>query len=481
MHQLTGLDAGFLALETSSVYGHVGSLIVLDGATMLTLAELTAHISSRLQLLPPYRRRLAPVPLGLDQPYWIEDPDFDLEYHVRELALPSPGSHEQLAEQAARLHARALDRRHPLWETYLIHGLAGGKQAIYSKVHHAAIDGVAGSELLAAVVDLTPESRVLTGDDPWTPDSVPSDVVLTARALATLATHPLRAVRLSRDLAASAPGVLALAAGAVGALPLVGGVLRPKHDDPDALLPSPNLRAPSTPFNKAISPHRRWGFGQVDLDDVKRIRKGPQAADGLTVNDVVIAMCAGGLRRWLSDHDALPPEPLVAAVPISLRQKGESGGNRVSTMIAAVPTQLASPRARLAASRAAMAAAKNTHGALPADLIADVTQFAAPAIAGSAARLAARVGLLEHTRPFNLFISNVPGPDLQLYIAGSKIEAIYPLSAIADGTGLNITLMGLGGKLNFGLVADRKLVPDVDLLTRYVIEELDVLAEAVGA
>ncbi len=214
MHQLTGLDAAFLAMETSAVYGHVGSICVLDPSTApqpLTLERLQELVASRLHLVPPFRRRLAEVPFGFDQPYWIEDPDFDIEFHVRELALPAPGDDRQLTEQAARLHAHPLDRRRPLWELYLISGLSGGRLAVYIKVHHAAIDGVSGNDILAAMLDLSPEGRDLGEVPPWRCDDVPSPVELLARSMLWLAQQPLRAARLSASLAASLP-VLALSA-----------------------------------------------------------------------------------------------------------------------------------------------------------------------------------------------------------------------------------------------------------------------------
>ncbi len=210
MQQLTGLDAAFLAMETSAVFGHVGSVCVLDPSTApepLTLERLTSLIERRLHLIPPFRRRLVSVPLGLDQPYWIEDPDFDVEFHVRELALPQPGDDRQLADQAARLHARPLDRSRPLWELYLIHGLAGGRQAVYTKVHHAAIDGVSGNDILAAVLDLTPEGRDDDDPTPWTGDKVPGSLGLLARSAVSLAGHPVRAARVSYGLARSLPSL----------------------------------------------------------------------------------------------------------------------------------------------------------------------------------------------------------------------------------------------------------------------------------
>lgn len=482
MQQLTGLDAAFLAMETSSVFGHVGSVCILDPSTArepLTLDRITRVIESRLHLIPPFRRRLVEVPLGLDQPYWIEDPDFDIEYHVRELALPEPGDDRQLAEQAARLHARALDRRRPLWELYLIHGLSGGRKAIYSKVHHAAIDGVSGNDILGAVLDRSPEGRPDTPVPPWHCDEQPGAVEMIVRSALSLAGQPLRAARLGIDLARAAP---ALAGNTVRPrLPVVDRVI---GRDSKVVLGSPvpgrgGLRAPATPFNRSVSPHRRWAFVSLPFDQVKRVKD----ASGMTVNDVVMALSTGALRRWLLDHDALPEAPLVAAVPVSVRTEEQKGthGNRVSSMISTIPTNLADPHERLLACHESMRAAKEQHGALPADMLADVAQFAMPALAGQAARLAARLRIVERVNAFNLIISNVPGPSVPLYYAGAKLLAYYPLSAIADGQGLNITVMSYAGQLHFGLIADRDLVPDLDVMAGYLADELALLTTAEAA
>ena len=477
MQQLSGLDAAFLAMETSAVFGHVGSVCVLDPSTSaepLTLERLTGLIERRLHLIPPFRRRLVAVPLGLDQPYWIEDPDFDIEYHVRELALAEPGSDAQLADQAARLHARALDRRRPLWELYLIHGLSGGRKAVYTKVHHAAIDGVSGNDILAAVLDLSAEGREEGDVPPWTCDPQPSALSMLARSAVSLGGHPLRAARLSYELMLSLPGLAR--SPMLSKLPGLDFLADPSAP---AVVGVTGLRAPATPFNKSVSPHRRWAFVSLPFGDVKRIKD----AEGVTVNDVVMSLSAGALRRWLVDHEALPEAPLVAAVPVSVRTESQqgTGGNRVSSMMAPIPTNLTDPLERLQACHESMRAAKEQHGALPADMLADVAQFAMPALAGQAARLAARLRLVERVNAFNLIISNVPGPNIPLYYAGARLEAYYPLSAIADGQGLNITVMSYGGQLHFGLIADRDLVPDVDRMAGYLADELTGLAAAVDA
>src|SRR5665647_2419384 len=311
-------------METSSVYGHVGSVCVVDAKvaegidSRLTLEHLTRFVESRLPLVPLFRRRLVMVPLGLDHPYWIDDPDFDIEFHVRELALPAPGSDRQLSEQVARLHARPLDRSRPLWELYLITGLLGGRAAIYSKIHHSAIDGVSGGDLLTAVLDISAEGRPVPDVEVFEGERPPDAALLLGRSAVNLARQPLRALRLISGLARSIPGIANVFGDPIAQL--MGG----KDDD---VLTQTRLRAPTTPFNAPVSPHRRWAFADLPLGEVKKLRRGFDG-DELTVNDVVMAVCAGALRRWLLLHEALPPAPLIAAVPVSVRtkdQKGESG------------------------------------------------------------------------------------------------------------------------------------------------------------
>ncbi len=475
MEQLSGLDGWFLAMETSSVYGHVGSVCVVDphvvrGEPELTLERLTTLIESRLPLVPVFRRKLVTVPLGLDHPYWIDDPDFDIEFHIRELALPVPGSDRQLSEQVARLHARPLDRSRPLWELYLITGLLGGKAAIYTKVHHAAIDGVSGGDLLSAVLDVSPDGRPMPQAEPFAGERPPDPPWLLGRSVFALARQPMQALRVAAALARSIPGL----ANAIG--PSLAQRL-PGRDGSDLIL-SPALHAPPTPFNAPLSAHRRWAFTDLPLSEVKVLRAGSDR----TVNDVVMALCAGALRRWLELHEALPASPLVAAVPVSLRATDQQGtmGNKVSMMLAPLPTNLSDPFERLETMHQAMRAAKEQHGAIPASLLADVTQFAMPALANQAWRLSAKLRLMERVNPWNLFISNVPGPNVPLFYAGAKVLAYYPVSALVDGQGLNITVMSYCGNLYFGLVACRQLVPDLDVMAGFLREELDELTAAAG-
>jgi len=483
VRQLTGLDAQFLNIESSTTTGHVGALMVLDPSTApsgtIGVDGLRALIDSRLHLSPPLRWRLVDVPFGLDNPYWIESDDFDLEFHVREIGLPGPGTDTQLGELVARLHAHPLDRRRPLWEIYLIHGLENDRVAVYGKIHHAAIDGVSGAEMLAAFVDLTPEPReVPPPSTDWEPEREPSALAMLERGVLGALTHPVRMLKLAPravthlgDLpgASRVPGV-GLVAKTARTLGRATGRTR-------AVAP-PRLPVPKTPFNGPITAHRRFAFTSVPFEDVTKIRH----AHGVTVNDVVMGVCTTALRRWLIDHEALPAEPLIGAVPVSVRTEAQQGshGNQVSMMMAPLATHLEDPAERLAAVHDAMLAAKERFNAMPASLMQDYSQLLIGALGGLASRALFKLITLG-SPPFNLFVSNVPGPQFPLYIGGARIVGYYPVSAVSGATGgLNITVFSLDGRLHFGVIACREMVPDVWNMARYVREALDEMLALPG-
>ncbi len=454
MEQLSGVDTGFLNLETPIQQGHVGGVVIVDpsdapaGWGFDTLRRL---IEERIHLLPPFRKRLLPVPLGIDNPYWIADPDFDLSFHLRHIAVPPPGDAAALANLVARIHGRQLDRTRPLWEMYLIEGLEGGRMATYTKIHHAAIDGMSGAEILTILLDADPAGRSIPPPDAaWHGEAEPGAASLLARSIGRLAVSPVRAMRVGYDLVRSLPGLKPLQA--LPALVGMGG------DDED-ILSRPRLVAPHSILNQPITPHRRWAFGNVPLDTVKAIKN----AAGTTVNDVVITVSAGAVRQWLLERTSLPVRSLQALIPISIRSDAERSelGNRVSAIIAPVGTHIADPVDRLEFVHRTMGIAKETHQATPATLLQDFAQFAPPAIAARAAQVAYRNGRAGRWTPFNLVISNIPGPGFPLYLAGAKLEGHFPVSTITDGAALNITLHRYLGDLCFGLVSDWELVPDL--------------------
>jgi WS/DGAT/MGAT family acyltransferase len=473
MRQLTSLDAQFLALETGRQTGHVGGLAILDASTAPggdfdcnTVQEL---ILERLPLLPPLRWRLAEVPLGLDYPYWVDDPEFDLDYHVRELALPKPGTDAQLAAQVARIVSRPLDRERPLWELYVIDGLQSGHKAMLTKIHHAVIDGMSGAEIMGLLLDLSPERRELTDAEPLPAGDEPGGLEMAARGLLGMTRYPVRALR---SLPRAVPNIDETPFAVLPGAGLAGSVTRTVLRRNGR--PTVNLAAPKTSFNRRITPHRRFTFGQLSLDEVKAVKN----TYGCTVNDVIVSMCASAVRRWLIEHGELPREPLVAQVPISVRTSEQAGtyGNRIMLMAAPLFTNVEDPVERLQLTHEALVEMKERHKALPAELLQDANHFIPPAVFARAARLTFRLSTSRPGRPtWNLVISNVPGPQFPLYCAGAKLVANYPVSVITDGMGLNITVMSYCGHLDFGLVADRDQMPDLAKLLGWLGDALDEL------
>jgi WS/DGAT/MGAT family acyltransferase len=448
MRQLSSLDTQFLNIESATTAGHVGSLVVVDPVSWTGdawgLDTVRALVEERLHLAPLLRQRLVEMPFGMSRPYWADDPSFDLDYHLRELALPLPGSDEQLGNQVARLHRSALDRGRPPWEMYVITGLSGGRAAVYSKIHHAAVDGVSGAAVLGVMLDIRPERReVQPPTEPFAPDPLPSRVNLLGRGVTSMVADGVQAAR-------TVPPALLHLGAATG-----------------------RLKAPRTPINGAITAQRRFAFASVSLGDIKDVRR----QHGGTVNDIVVALCTSVLRTWLIKHDALPDVPLVAAVPVSVRHRDRKAaqGNEISTMLTELPTHVPEPVLRVAATRESIEQAKTRFAAVPPTLVRDLAGLI-PANGLAARPLLNLAGLAGPA--FNLFISNVPGPRVPLWLAGAKVESIYPVSAVTSFTGaLNITVFTHADTVDFGFIACRDRVPDVWELVRYL---RDAVHELVG-
>jgi diacylglycerol O-acyltransferase len=493
MRQLTGLDATFLHLENATQFGHVAGLSIFERPAVPDYEPYEAwrgQLEARLHLLPPLRRRLREVPFGLDHPYWVEDPAFDLDFHVQHSAVPPPGGLAELARTVGRLVARPLDRRRPLWLSYVIEGLADERFAVLTIFHHAAVDGASGVDLLTIMLDSEPEADPPTPPtEPWKGERVPGDAEMLGLAALGLTRKPARALllgaRTAREIgqATRNPALVAAANQVRGSLrgPL-GTVLnlgRDRGDDRDAPPALPSLRPPRTPFNDRITPHRRLALGSASLGTIKAIK----SAHGATVNDVVMAVCAGGLRTWLERHDALPDGPLVGLIPVSVRTGDEAHRwtNRVSMLTATLPTDVADPVQRIHRVRETMATSKELFGALPAERLTDAAEFPPPAVFARAMRLSARLRLGSRLTPGNLVISNVPGPRRPLYAAGARLAHYYPISVIMEGQGLNITVQSYEDRLDFGLVACPELVPDLDDLLAAILRDIDDLAATSGA
>jgi len=465
MERLTGLDASFLYLETPSLHMHVSMAAVFDPSTVpggYSFEKLRDLVGSRLALAPVFRRRLVEVPLRLGHPYWIDDQDFDLDYHVRRAALPSPGGIEELARYVGDVCSRQLDRSKPLWEMDIVEGLEHGNVGLVSKIHHSTIDGVSGAELLAQLFDLEPDPPAReVPEGPSRTDAMPSDLYLIAQALAARLTAPIDITRLAWRTGRSVLNVRRL---------------RRAPNDGKGALP---LTTPRTSLNAAITPHRKVAFSSISLDDVKELKTALDA----TVNDVILAICTGALRRYLQGRNELPDDPLVAAVPVSVQPStaDRRGANKVSAMFVSLPCGTADPKERLEIIRSVTKGAKSEHNALGADVLRNWAEHATPNVFSAAARTYTRLRLAERHRPIqSLVISNVPGPDFPLYLGGAEMVAGFPLGPVIDGAGLNVTVMSYRGVLNWGLMACAETVPGVASIAASIPDSLDELRAAAG-
>jgi diacylglycerol O-acyltransferase / wax synthase len=462
MERLSGLDASFLYLETPSHHMHVALTAVFDPSTMpggYSFEAIKEFIASRLHLVPPFRRRVVEVPFRLGHPIWVEDPHFDLDFHIRRIGAPAPAGMAEVAELAGQLASTPLDRSRPLWELWVIEGLADGNVAVVTKMHHCAVDGVSGAELLVNLFDLEPTGRELDPPPAREPEEIPSELELIGHALAS---------RVRRQLSV---------------LPLLGSTTRTlntlvrRHRDPGAIVGAVPLTAPRTSWNAAISPHRRVAFARVSLTDVKAVKN----AAGCTVNDVILGVMAGTMRRYLEKRDELPAEPLVAVCPISVRTDDQTSetNNKVSAMFTALATQEPDPVERLRSISETTRGAKEDHNAIGATFLQDWAEFAAPTTFALASRLYSSLHLADRHRPIhNLIISNVPGPPFPLYYAGATLVAAYPMGPVMEGAGINVTVMSYMDNVDIGFMCDRELVPDASDLPGYVDEAMQELLAA---
>lgn len=477
MRSLTSLDTFFLAAEDGRTVTNVSALAIVDAeradGSRLTRDHLVALVGERLHLLPPLRWRLAEVPLGLGHPYWVET-EVDLDFHIREISLPRPGNRQQLEEQVARLAAHPMDRSRPLWEIYLIGGLEYGRSAVLTKLHHAAIDGVSGAEIMSVLFDGSPEGRTFAPAPAFRGERMPGQAELLARGVSGSVQQPIRAVGAAWRTLTHLDHVPTVRS--IPGTRVTGRLARrlaPGKAD-GHVLNTPAHRAPRTYFNGTLSRRRRFAMVSLPLDAVRELK----TAHGTTVNDVVVALCAGALRSWLGAAAELPSEPLVAMVPVSVRGEEQRGtfGNLVGTMVVPLPTDEADPVERLHRCRDELSDAKERHRATPASLMRDSTDMVPPALFGRVTRAMTRIPATNGLDPAaNVVISNVPGSRSPLYCAGAQILEHYPVSTVSDSLGLNITVFSYLDQLNFGLVADRELVGDLDGLAAALRDELDSL------
>ncbi|HEX8102441.1 MAG TPA: wax ester/triacylglycerol synthase family O-acyltransferase [Solirubrobacteraceae bacterium] len=457
---LSVIDTSFLNLEREATHMHVGGITVFAGPP-LDGDALYAHVESRLHLVPRYRQKVVWPGLELGRPSWIDDPCFALDYHVRHTALPQPGDTDQLQRLAGRVFSQRLDRDKPLWEMWLVEGLADGRFAIIHKTHHALIDGMSGVDLLSLLFDITPEPREVDPPaQPWQPGPAPSALGMRAKAVAEIAGRPLaiagRAVGAVRRPAAAAGQALEGAAGIRDLL--VRPMLSP---------------APSTPLNTSIGPHRRVRWVSAELQDFKAIKN----ALGGTVNDVVLAVVTGALRGWLQQRGVRTEGlELRAMVPVSVRTEDQRNqlGNQVAAMRGPLPVYAADPVERLRIIRAGMEDLKRSKQAVGAAALTGLQEFAPPTILAQASRIN------FSTRLFNVIVTNVPGPQIPIYLLGRELEELIPLAFLPESHALAFAIMSVNGRISFGLLGDRDKLHDLDTVAELIEDSLAELKAAAG-
>jgi diacylglycerol O-acyltransferase len=461
LDRLTSIDASFLHQEGRSSHMHIGGVLIFEGLSP-AFEDFLDHVRSRLHLVPRYRQKLATPPLETGRPLWVDDPDFNLEYHVRHTALPPPGTEDQLFLLTSRIASQQLDRSKPLWEHWLVEGLEGDRFALISKTHHALVDGISGVDLASVLFDLQREPQVQDATDlePWRPEPEPSPAqmvlagargaVTTTASLVTrallAATRPTTSMQLARDVLE-------------GLGELVWAGLNP---------------APETPLNVPIGPHRRYAVVRQQLADYKEIKD----ALGGTVNDVVLTVVSGALGQWLRSRGVRTEGlEMRALVPVSVRTTDQRGslGNKLTVMRAPLPVYIDDPVSRLRFIRAAMDGLKESKQAVGAATMAAVNSLAPPTILAQASRLN------FSTRLFNLLVTNVPGPQLPLYLLGRELRDLFPVAFLPDDHALAVAIMSYNGGLDYGLLGDYDAMPDIDVVADGIEASLAELLAAARA
>jgi diacylglycerol O-acyltransferase / wax synthase len=456
MDRLSSIDASFLTNETSSAHMHVGAILIFEGPPP-AYNDFLDHVRSRLHLVPRFRQKLAFPPVETGRPFWVDDPNFNLAYHVRHSALPAPGSEEQLRNIAGRLFSQALDRSKPLWELWLVQGLEKNRFGIVTKTHHALVDGVAGVDIATVLFDVKPVPEPIEPDRDWVPHPPPSSAELAARGLAELSETPFKLTRRALRAATHPRRTTRKVTEAGEALAEVAW----NFTNP----------APDLPLNTEIGSHRRFAWSRAELADFKKIKD----ALGGTVNDVVLTVVSGALRSWLRSR-GIKTEGLElrALVPVSIRAEDEHGnlGNRIAAMRGPLPVYIEDPVKRLDTVRRAMDGLKESKQALGAEVISRFNDFAPPTLLAQASRIN------FSTRLFNLIVTNVPGPQIPLYVLGRELQDVFPVAFLPENHALAIAIMSYNGGIDFGLLADYDAMEDIEMLATGLTESLNDLRAA---
>lgn len=458
LDRLTAVDASFLTNESSSSHMHVGAILVFEGPPPRYI-DLVEHVRGRLPLVPRFRQKLVVPPLEAGRPLWADDVNFNLTYHIRHTALPDPGGEPQLKRLAGRVFSQQLDRHKPLWELWLVQNLERDRFAILTKTHHAMVDGISGVDIGTVLFDLEPVPDPVKIEDDWVPQREPRTTELVARGIADVVAAPIKLAERAID-AVRSPETTAKKA--VEALEGVGEIVSAFADP-----------APDVPLNQEIGPHRRYVWARSELATFKHIKD----TFGGTVNDVVLAVVTGALRSWLHRRGARTEGlELRALVPVSIRTEDERGnlGNRIALMRGPLPVYIEDPVRRLRTISDAMAGLKRSKQALGAEVISRFNDFAPPTLLAQASRIN------FSTRLFNLIVTNVPGPQLPLYVLGRELEEVFPVAFLPENHALAVAIMSYNGKVGFGLLADYDAIEDVEVLAQGLSEALAELETAAG-
>lgn len=462
---ISGMDSTFLYVETPTSPMHIGSVAIIEGS--LDFETFKKTIASRIHQIPKLRQRLIHVPLSIDYPYWVEDPDFNLDMHIDHIALPKPGSWKNLRKLASKIFSEPLDKSRPLWSFTFVEGLdelsqvQPGSVAIISKIHHVAIDGVGGAGLLGIMFDLGPDVGPIREPKEYNPAPLPNELALIMKSTLSFAQKPLKFPTLVKDTLMSTLKA--------------GFMTRAQHLD----LPTAPFSAPKTPLNGIISAQRKWNTTILSLDRVKKLK----TIMGTTLNDVMLAICSGALKRYLEEKKKLPKKPLVAMVPISTKQqKAGEGGNNLSAMLVQLATDVEDRIERLETIYENTIKGKTYQGALGAKSLSNIAEAVPFGVANQAARLYSRFNLSKlHNPIFNIAITNVPGPQLPIYLHGNKLHSIMGTAPIIDGMGLIITILSYNGNITISPTSDVKSMPDLDVFSDYILEEANALEKDILA
>ena len=466
LEAVTGLDATFLYGESPTSPMHIGSVAIIEGSLKFDTFKKT--VESRLHMLPKLRKRLMNVPMSVDYPYWVDDPNFDIALHMQHIALPEPGGWSELRALSSSIFSEPLDRTRPLWSLTFVEGLdqlsqlPKGSVAVISKVHHVAIDGMAGAGMLAILFDLAPTDKEPPAPKPFRPEPLPNEFQLVYKSALSFAKDPFKLPKIMSQTVASTVKA--------------GVVARFKRLE----MPTAPFTAPTTPFNGIISASRKWNTTILELDRVKALKK----IMGCTLNDVILGICAGALRRYLDEKGKLPHRPLVAMVPISHREKNDTSaeGNKVSSMLVQLATNIEDPLERLEAIQANTVRGKTYNNALGAKSLSNLAEAVPFGIANQAAKLYSRYNMAKaHNPVFNLVITNVPGPQVPLYVHKHKLVSVMGTAPIIDGMGLMIVIFSYNGQITISPTSDARSMPDIDDLNRYILDSANELEKHVLA